>query len=304
MPATLAHVARIWDAADHNAFTDLIRWHDTWWCTFREAYDHVGGDGRIRVLTSTGGTHWTSAALIDERGIDLRDPKLTITPDDRLMIVACGTVYDGDTWRGRQPRVMFSSDGYTWSAPERVQADGDWLWSLIWHNGRAYGVTYRTPGDEWTTTLVSSVDGRHFEDVSTFDVRGWPNETALRVMPDGEMMAFLRRDGGNRAALVGRSRAPYTEWTWRETVHRIGGPNLIRLPDGDIWAGGRCHFGGLKTVLGRLTFADGFSPELALPSAGDTGYPGLVWHEGRLWVSYYASHEGKAAIYLAQVTFD
>jgi len=27
-----------------------------------------------------------------------------------------------------------------------------------------------------------------------------------------------------------------------------------------------------------------------------------VWHDGVLWVSYYASHEDKTAIYLARVT--
>jgi hypothetical protein len=40
---------------------------------------------------------------------------------------------------------------------------------------------------------------------------------------------------------------------------------------------------------------------LKLPSGGDTSYAGLVWHEDLLWVSYYSSHEGKTAIYLAKV---
>ena len=40
---------------------------------------------------------------------------------------------------------------------------------------------------------------------------------------------------------------------------------------------------------------------LTLPSGGDTSYPGLVWHDGLLWVSYYSSHEGKTSIYLAKV---
>ena len=48
--------------------------------------------------------------------------------------------------------------------------------------------------------------------------------------------------------------------------------------------------------------ADGdYEPALTLPSGGDTSYPGLVWHDGLLWVSYYSSHEGKSAIYLAKV---
>ena len=36
-------------------------------------------------------------------------------------------------------------------------------------------------------------------------------------------------------------------------------------------------------------------------AGGDTSYPGLVFFRGVLWVSYYASHEGKTNIYLAKI---
>jgi len=300
----IVSVARIWDTGAHNAFTDLIRWRDRWYCTFREGDEHVGGDGRIRVLVSTDGQAWTSAALVGETGIDLRDPKLSITLDGRLMIVAGGSVYEGKRYLGRQPRVTFSQDGITWSAPQRILEEGDWLWRVTWHDGRAYGVTYRTlPGDrlEWALTLVSSADGRVFDRVTPLSVPGRPNETTLRFMPDGEMVALVRREAGDRLAWVGRSRAPYTTWTWRETPHQVGGPNFIRLPDGALWASGRSYPGGPKTVVARMTLDGGYDPVLTLPSGGDTSYAGMVWHADLLWVSYYASHEGKTAIYLARV---
>jgi len=300
----LVSVARIWDGGAHNAFTDLIRWRNRWYCTFREGDGHVGGDGRIRVLVSDDGETWTSTALVGETGIDLRDPKLSITPDDRLMMVAGGSVYEGTRYVGRQPRVMFSSNGSTWSTPQRILAEGDWLWRVTWHEGRAYGVTYKTESGgsaEWTATLVSSGDGRAFDQVTTLAVPDRPNETTLRFMPDGEMVALVRREAGNRFAWVGRSRAPYTTWTWRATPHQIGGPNFIRLPDGDLWASGRSSPGGPKTVIARLTLDGRYEPALTLPSGGDTSYAGMVWHAGLLWVSYYASHEGKTAIYLARV---
>jgi endonuclease/exonuclease/phosphatase family metal-dependent hydrolase len=44
-------------------------------------------------------------------------------------------------------------------------------------------------------------------------------------------------------------------------------------------------------------------PALTRPSGGDTSCAGMVWHDGLLWVSCYASHEGKSAIYLARVAF-
>jgi hypothetical protein len=300
----LVSVARIWDDGAHNAFTDLMRWRDRWYCTFREGDDHVGGNGRIRVLVSADGRTWTSSALIGEAGIDLRDPKLSITPDDHLMIVAGGSIYEGKRYVGRQPRVMFSSDGNVWSSPQRILDEGDWLWRVTWHDGRAYGVTYKTASgasSEWTATLVSSRDGRTFEHVTTLAVPDRPNETTLRVMPDGEMVALVRREAGNRFAWLGRSRAPYTTWTWRETTQQVGGPNFIRLPDGNLWASGRSYPGGPKTVIARLTLDGTYEPALTLPSGGDTSYAGMTWHEGLLWVSYYASHEGKTAIYLARV---
>ena len=300
---TLVSVARIWDSGAHNAFTDLIRWRGRWYCTFREGDAHVGGDGRIRVLSSEDGKTWTSTALIGETGIDLRDPKLSITPDDRLMIVAGGSVYEGNRYLGRQPRVTFSSDGSAWSTPQRVLAEGDWLWRVTWHEGRAYGVTYKSASGASgeTVTLVSSKDGRTFDEVTPLAVPDRPNETTLRFMPDGEMVALVRREAGNRFAWVGRSRAPYTTWTWREIPQQIGGPNFIRLPDGELWASGRSYPGGPKTIVGRLTLDGIYEPTLTLPSGGDTSYAGMVWHDGLLWVSYYASHEGKTAIYLARV---
>jgi hypothetical protein len=302
---TLVSVARIWDSGGHNAFTDLIRFRNRWYCTFREGDAHVGGDGRIRVLVSDDGEKWTSAALIGEAGIDLRDPKVSIMPDGRLMMVAGGSVYEGKRYLGRQPRVLFSSDGSTWTNPQRILAEGDWLWRVTWHEGRAYGVTYKNaPGGsgEWMAELVSSADGKTFEHVTTFSIPDKPNETTLRFMPDGEMIALVRREAGNRSAWLGRSRAPYRAWTWRETPHSIGGPNFIQLPDGTLWASGRsAQDGGPKTALGHLTVDGMYDPTLTLPSGGDTSYAGMVWHEGVLWVSYYASHEGKTAIYLARV---
>src|SRR5262249_37771901 len=138
----IVSITKIWDKGPHNAFTDLIRWRDKWYCTFREADAHVGGDGKLRVVEAVDGKEWESVCLIAEVGIDLRDPKLSVTPEDRLMIVAGGSVYKGKTLLGRQPRVTFSKDGRQWTAPQRVLSEGEWLWRVTWHRGRAYGVAY------------------------------------------------------------------------------------------------------------------------------------------------------------------
>lgn len=304
----IVSVTKIWDQAPHSAFTDLIRFGDQWVCSFREGDGHVGGDGKSRVLVSDDGEHWESAALVAEEGVDLRDPKLSITPDGRLMMVMGGSVYGGTkTLKERQPRVSFSADGRTWTAPVRVLDLGEWLWRVTWHDGAAYGVSYnardrRAPDpEEWTLRLVKSADGVHYDDVTRLDVPGWPGETTLRFLDDGRMVALVRRERDDQSGWIGVSSAPFTDWQWTPTGHRLGGPNFIQLPSGKLWAASRLHERDrAKTTLARMT-TDSYEPVLTLPSGGDTSYPGLVWHDGLLWMTYYSSHEGKSNIYLAKV---
>jgi hypothetical protein len=70
-----------------------------------------------------------------------------------------------------------------------------------------------------------------------------------------------------------------------------------------MFYGGRdfAEKGAARTVFGAMT-AEGLKPLLTLPSGGDTSYPRLVEaDDGVIWMSYYASHEGKTCIYLAKV---
>lgn len=231
----LMSVKKIWDAGKHNAFTDLVRFRDRWWCTFREADDHVGGDGKIRVLSSTDGERWESEALVEEKDVDLRDPKFSITPDNRLMIVAGGSVYLGTKeLKGRQPRVLFSADGRTWTAPQRVLGEGDWLWRVTWHEGVAYGTSYDItdrmrsgPEQAQMLKLYRSTDGVKWELIAPMEVSGFPNETTLRFLKSGELVALVRREAGSRMGWIGVSKPPFKRWTWHETEHRLGGPNFI-----------------------------------------------------------------------------
>jgi hypothetical protein len=317
----VGEVSKIWDAGKHNAFTDLIRFNNSWYCTFRQGDAHVGGDGKLRVLTSTDGVKWVAAALIEEKGIDLRDPKLSITADGRLMIVAGGSVYEGNKLLGRRPRVAFSKDGKTWTAPQRVLGEGDWLWRVTWHDGKCYGVAYDAsqratkdakeaattgivePGPaDWKLKLFVSNDGEKYELITHLDVPGHPNETTLRFLPDGEMLALVRREGGNTRGWVGTAKHPFKNWTWKELPARIGGPNMISLDGGPILAAVRLYDSKVRSAICVLDPKAGTLDEvLKLPSGGDTSYAGLVFHDGLLWVSYYSSHEGKSAIYLAKL---
>ena len=88
--ARVVEVRRIWDKAPHNAFTDLLRHEGRWYCVFREGQRHVSPDGALRVITSEDGHAWKSLALITHPIADLRDAKLSITPDGRFMLNGAG----------------------------------------------------------------------------------------------------------------------------------------------------------------------------------------------------------------------
>src|SRR5690606_32125561 len=121
---------------------------------------------------------------------------------------------------------------------------------------------------------------------------GYPNESSL-VFAGDECFCLLRRDGDPKTGLLGHARAPFTEWQWNDLGTRIGGPNMIRLPDGRLLAAVRRYEPRARTALCFIDPAGTLTEALPLPSGGDTSYAGLVLHDNLLWVSYYSSHEGK-----------
>ena len=299
--AELLELKRIWDQAAHNAFTDLVRWRGRWYCAFREGQGHVSPDGALRVLSSRDAARWAAAALITSKDSDLRDPKLAITPDNRLMLTTAGALHPPSAVR-HVSMVWFSRDGRSWSGPERIGEDNFWLWRVVCQRGSAYSVGYHTV-EPLFTRLYHSRDGRRFEiHVEKLFEEGYPNESAIVFQPDGTALCLLRRDRGPATAQLGSARPPYREWTWKDLGVRMGGPQALRLKDGRIVVATRLYDGKVRTSLGWLDAAAGkFTEFLALPSGGDTSYPGLVMHQGLLHVSYYSTHEGKTSIYLAKV---
>jgi hypothetical protein len=304
MGTRLVSLEKVWDGSPHNAFTDLIRFKETWFLTFREAESHMLCYGRIRVLASADGEGWESVALIEEDGIDLRDPHFSIDETTgELELVMGGTrIVDGKSI-GRRPRIARSADGAAWGPNRPILAEGDWLWRVERRGGDAFGVSDRLPRKNfWTIHLCRSEAGGEWRDVAELKVRGKPNETTVRLLGDGSMAALVRREAGNHKAWIGRSAPPFTEWAWAETNEYLGGPNFIVLPNGDLLAAGRVSKRGKPaTAILRMTPPGDLVRVLELPSGGDCSYPGMVHHGGLLTLSYYSSHEGKTSIYLAKI---
>lgn len=307
MPKMIA-LQRIWDRAEHNALTDLIYYRNAYFCCFRESDRHAGGkDGKIRILSSKDGVLWTSVALLNRLGVDLRDPMLSEMPDGRLMLLLGGSVYKDHKYHTGSPHVAFSTDGTTWGPIIEVNMPGEWIWRVTWHEGVGYGASYSftEPTDlrkPWVLKLFKTTDGLQYSLVTSWDIPNRPNETTLRFLESGEMVAMVRRDGNG---WIGSSAFPYKKWHWFETQYRFGGPNFLILPHGEMWAGSRLTIWlqGKRhtyTCLAKMGL-DYYKPMITFPSGGDTSYPGLVYKDDLLRMSYYSSHEDKAIIYLATI---
>jgi hypothetical protein len=308
--AELVELAKIWDGAPHNAFTDLTRWKGSFYCAFREGRGHVSADGKIRILKSEDANLWNSAALVALAGYDLRDAHLSVTPDNKLMLLGGAAPRKQDNQRVPTGAfVCFCKDGQQWTDPRIVVEPGRWLWCVTWHQAKAYGVSYAAPEGMPYLDLLTSSDGLNYKPhVAKLFGQGYPTEVTLRFDTDATCYALVRRDRREHqpsSALLGVSRPNYTQWQWHDlgaNFNSFGGPNLIRIPDGHWIGAGRMHDGGAHTALTYVDVKNGTMAKLLkLPSGGDTSYPGLLWHENLLYVSYYSSHEGKTSIYLAKV---
>lgn len=298
----LLSVQKIWDQAAYSAFTDLCRFRDRWVCAFREGTAHAGDNGTVRVLTSDDADAWRPAASLEQDGVDLRDPKLCVTPDGRLMLLVCGTIWARDDNPIRRSVVSFSADAEEWTPWVQVLPDGHWLWRVTWHRGSAYGVSKLGDGDiPKRGFLWRSRSGTEYELVHGYHVPAM-SETTLRFTESDEAVALARRTGpGGGNAWVGSSAPPYTQWRWVAADQPVGGPNFIILPDGSMWAASRVYGAETRTGLFRMTPTTGIELALTLPSGGDTSYAGMVWHDDLLWMTYYSSHEQRPSIYLARI---
>ncbi len=295
-------VSMIWDRAPHNAFTDLIRFREQWYCAFREGDSHVSESGNLRVIRSLDGRHWTSAALMCWDGGDVRDAKLSITADGQLMLNGAVRLLQPLGENRHQSLTWLSRDGETWSGAYACPSGlGTWRWSATWHQGAGYSFGYS--GKDSRGTLYRTFDGIHWETIAQeVFPEGYANETSIAFAPDTAYCLLRRdpRDGGPETAQLGSAKPPYVNWTWVDLGLRLGGPKMIRLEDGRLLAVVRLHEPARTTLCEVQPEPGHVTTLLDLPSGGDTSYAGMVVHQGQLWISYYSSHQEKTQIYLAR----
>lgn len=302
----------VWQRGQHNAFTDLCKFNGMLVCSFREATNHISADGVIRLLYLDMQGKLIRHQQVKLPGADLRDPKLSVTPDGKLLLLAYAKVYNGHQDPVyRQAYTWLTQDGQSWSSAKQLGDKNWWLWRLRWHKDKAYGVAYNREAQN--TRLYAGLPRRTFECVEPqlFSLKkqgkGYPNESDLHFSADGTAQVLLRRDADSCTAQLGISAPPYRRWVWHDLGFYLAGPSMLNLSPGySLLAGRIWQQDGPKTALVLLNLHT-MKPSLlrVLPSGGDTSYPGLVRQGNNVFVSYYSSHQHhKACIYLAKFTLD
>ena len=312
--ADILTVRKLWDKSRHSSGADVLRWENLWYICFRTADTPFATPGQIQFLTSYDMITWAELPAVTQKDVDLREPKLSVTKEKRMILFTEGVTYERGQIAAKQPRVTTSTDGRNWVPTQTYLINGDWLWRPFWHekDQRFYGASYHThpttpgprPEKEWSIKLYSSLDGKVWQLTAPWDsLTGLPKDCTTRVLADDTMLALVSKEGGDRLGVVGRSSPPYKDWAWQPLTVPLGSPNFIVLPNGRI-IGASLGFGatpGAHVIIFELK-DNKFEPLLELPSTTECGHPGLAWHEDQLIVVYHSSHEEKKpAIYMAKV---
>lgn len=293
----LLWVNRAWKAGKHNAFTDLCYFRQRYYLVFRQASSHHSKDGVLRIMNSVQGKKWRTVAVLQNPVADLRDGKLTVTPDGKLQLLAAAAFHD-KTRQAYQSYLWHSTDGKTWPEPQAVGEAEYWVWRLSWLRDQAYAVAYKC-GSDRHIRLYQQKASAQFEVIAPrIYAEGYANEAALLFDNQDTAWCLLRKDPDH--GQLGHSLPPYTHWQWLDIGCRIGGPQAIFTADGKMLAVVRLYNETVRTSLVTLDQSTGELTEImALPSGGDTSYAGMVLQQNKLLISYYSSHQGRCSIYTA-----
>lgn len=310
-----------WDGC-HNAFTDIARFNDNFFITFRHATKHAPeGRGEIYVISSRDTRKWDLIAKFP--GLpDSRDPKFFVF-NNKLGVLFFAVSDNPEMFRHWVcVYISYSEDGRIFSPPLRIENYNLRFWRIRNFRNLVYATACRSMPEERGTFLFKSEDGIKFEFVSTIVKDDHANEADL-LFQDDICYAFVRRED-SKTPVIAVSRYPFEKWE-RYTMNLVvKGPHIFRY-NGKIYCAGRVFLRKDGRIYSYLKNETEFIPRTAimeldtkdmilrpvsvLPSGGDTSYCGSITHNGRIYISYYSQHEIKkkkskvgndaAGIYLA-----
>ena len=317
-------VRQVLNDGNHNAFTDLCRFRERLYLTFRTCPDGHGvfPTSSIVILSSDDGGEWREVHRFNVPFRDVRDPHF-LEFRGKLFVYTGTWLCDPDRPGHRDLNDhlgygAWSEDGERWGGPHLLEGTyGHYIWRAATHGDKAYLCGRRRrdfhhqyqdeePRELIQSAMLESDDGIIWRLAALF-AEEYGDETAFLFEDDGSVLAIVRGPG-SQSAQVARSQPPYQEWARRDLDRYIGGPLVAK------W-GKRYLVGGRKVVPGEGAVTalywlvdDQIQEKAVLPSGGDNSYPGFVEiDESHGLLSYYSSHDGSstgdapAAIYLAEL---
>ena len=319
----VTNIRRVFHNGEHNAFTDLVRFRDKFYLTFRSCPDGhmVHPTASVIIMTSDDCKQWEQVHRFGVEQRDTRDPHFLVFQDK--LFVYSGTWYSGETTIPVKDYDLnlhlgyaaCSADGVTWQSPILLEGTfGHYIWRAATYGDKAYlcgrrktnfAVGPRGEGGAVESLMLESDDGLIWRKRAFFqELQG--DETAFQFEADGSVVAIGRRGSANAQLL--RSRPPYQDWDRRDLDRYIGGPLIVSW--GDRWVvGGRKSIGDRGPKMSMYWLVDDTLHEFAeLPSGGDTSYPGFIeLSPTQAIMSWYSSHEKDengspiTAIYMADL---
>ncbi len=143
----VSNIRRVFHNGEHNAFTDLIRFGDTFYLTFRSCPDGHGvhSSASVIILASDDAAQWEQVHRFRVEDRDTRDPHFLIFKNKLF-------VYSG-TWYCKGPDLcredlelneqlgyaVWSLNGREWSEPVLLEGTlGHYIWRANTFAGKAF----------------------------------------------------------------------------------------------------------------------------------------------------------------------
>lgn len=304
-----------WNEAQHNAFTDLIKFEGVYYCAFREASGHDSLDGNIRIIRSLDSKKWEAFAFIlSQAGEDFRDGHFYIDNNNELSIAI----------HSRLKYQVFKNYIYKLTNNQFVQSanagiDKDyWLWNFAKNNNELYSIGYNLKQVCFSSANSQKLKIALFHNADTMctsfansTLNNWinsdfqcPSEASLVFTGDSNLIAIVRDGATEGSSHIGIAKFPYEDWNWQKFPYFVRGPKLALLPDGKLFlsAGSMVNYDNTYyAILDPNTF--NVEKIRVFPSGGDNGYPGVIIEGNTALISYYSSHQGNARIYIERITY-
>ena len=298
------------DDGKHNAFTDLLFWHDSFWLIYVSSPSHFASKkSRLVLLRSSDAQTWHEVQKFDGNGEDIRDPKLAVIQGQMFLYALLNQKFDPEPYK---TIAAHSPDGLNWSSFREVSPSG-WLMGkpVTSDNQVWYAPAHRL--DHGAAVLLKSTDGVdwsiHSQIFAGKEERA--DETAIQFLQDGRLIAATRLEAGSSlfgspqaGTLISVAASPFASWAeiTRSHVTRLDGPTLFGF-ENQVYAVGRSQpkvaapFQGLGSAFSQKRTALFLVQENAaglihltdLPSCGDTSYAGVAIADEKVFISYYTN---------------